>query len=50
MYAEEHESFPINQTIVLTEMVKHLESYQNTISQKVFTDEVGFLHADEHQN
>ena len=50
MYVEEHESFPLNQTIVLTEMVKHFESYQNTISQKVFTDEVNFLHADKHQN
>ena len=50
LYVEEHESFPLNQTIVLTEMVKHFESYQNTISQKVFTDEVNFLHADKHQN
>ena len=49
MYVEEHESFPLNQTIVLTEMVKHFESYQNTISQKVFTDEVDFLHADKHK-
>ena len=50
LYAEQHECFPINQTIVLTEMVKHFESYQTTISQQVFRDEVDFLHADEHQS
>ena len=54
--ADKHENFLQSDTMILTGMVKNLQSSQNSlqylynISKKEVRDEVEFLHADKHQS
>ena len=56
LHADKYESYWQIDTIILMEMVKHLQStqtglqYVSNISKRHFRDEVGFLHADKNQS